>query len=228
VTAARGAASALVSARAILLDFDGPVCAVFAGYPAFQVAAHLRDLLRIRRVPTDAIEREPDPLEVLRWTATHGRPSLTAEIDSALRDAEVKAVQLAEPTNGAAELITRAHSSGRQVAIVSNNSTRAVCRYLTEHRVERLVTTAVGRQHGRPDLMKPNPYPLHAALEVLDIHPGESVLIGDSPSDMQAAHAAGVTGIGYANRDGKRDALERAGAVAVVEAMTSLASALTR
>ncbi len=35
---------------AVLLDFDGPVCSVFAGYPAPHVAAELAEVLRQRRV----------------------------------------------------------------------------------------------------------------------------------------------------------------------------------
>ena len=57
----------------ILLDFDGPVCTVFAGYPADVVASELRGILLNSDVqlPT-AVAEETDPLQVLRWTATLG------------------------------------------------------------------------------------------------------------------------------------------------------------
>jgi hypothetical protein len=38
--------SVLGRARAILLDFDGPVCSVFAGQPVHQIASELIKLLR--------------------------------------------------------------------------------------------------------------------------------------------------------------------------------------
>jgi hypothetical protein len=38
-------AEILSSTRVLLLDFDGPICDVFAGYPAADITQHLRDLL---------------------------------------------------------------------------------------------------------------------------------------------------------------------------------------
>ena len=50
--------------------------------------------------------------------------------------------------------------------------------------------------------MKPDPEPLRHACRLLDVEPEHSVLIGDSPVDVAAAHAAGlpvfVVSYGYA------------------------------
>ena len=43
---ARSAAELVARAKLILLDFDGPVCSVFAGLPAAQVAERLRDVIQ--------------------------------------------------------------------------------------------------------------------------------------------------------------------------------------
>jgi phosphoglycolate phosphatase-like HAD superfamily hydrolase len=45
-------------------------------------------------------------------------------------------------------------------------------------------------------------------------------------ADMVAAAAAGVVGIGYANRPGKTERLAAAGAAAVTSSMLSIAGAL--
>ncbi|MDR0766766.1 MAG: D-glycero-beta-D-manno-heptose 1,7-bisphosphate 7-phosphatase [Odoribacteraceae bacterium] len=42
---------------------------------------------------------------------------------------------------------------------------------------------------------KPSPYMIEQAIERFDIDPALSCMIGDSPRDMEAARAAGVTGI---------------------------------
>ncbi|MDR2131083.1 MAG: HAD family hydrolase [Odoribacteraceae bacterium] len=42
---------------------------------------------------------------------------------------------------------------------------------------------------------KPSPYLIELAMRQLDIDPAVSYMIGDSQSDMEAARAAGVTGI---------------------------------
>ncbi len=38
-------AETMQAAHAVLLDFDGPVCALFAHYPILNVAIHMRDYL---------------------------------------------------------------------------------------------------------------------------------------------------------------------------------------
>ena len=56
--------------RHILLDFDGPVCSIFAGTPAPLIAAQLRRKLQAAGItlPPEA-EAENDPLEVFRTAA---------------------------------------------------------------------------------------------------------------------------------------------------------------
>ncbi len=61
--------------------------------------------------------------------------------------------------------------------------------------------------------MKPNPGPVLAALTALDVRPEECILIGDSTSDIEAAHAAGIAAIGYANKPGKAARLSHADAI---------------
>ena len=51
----------------LLLDFDGPVCGIFAGYPAPRVARELIAALRAAGVDVpDATAEQTDPIEVLR------------------------------------------------------------------------------------------------------------------------------------------------------------------
>jgi hypothetical protein len=76
----------------LILDFDGTVCDVHACLPDRVAAQRLRDILAEHGVPiTSAIEHTPDPLAVLRYTATIDR-SLVTTIDHALipieRDSE--------------------------------------------------------------------------------------------------------------------------------------------
>jgi phosphoglycolate phosphatase len=106
----------------LLLDFDGPVCSVFAGRPAADVAASLKALAGIE-TETD------DPLRILVEMAFRSDPILTRRVADALRDAEVAAVTSAAPTDGA-ELAIRGAGT---VVIVSNNSGAAVEAYLRAH-----------------------------------------------------------------------------------------------
>lgn len=214
---------------AVLLDFDGPVCSIFAGYPAPQVAGELVDVLRRRGVdvPPD-LASEPDPLEVLRRTGATGNHDTTRAVEDALCAAERRAVETAEPTPYGREVIVAARQAGMPVVAVSNNSAGAVTAYLVAHRLAEYVSPVVGRAYADPDRMKPNPEPILRAVRDLGETPARCVLIGDSLSDIEGARAAGVAVIGYANRPSKVDAFRLAGASAVVTSMGEIAAALIK
>ncbi|MDG4765053.1 HAD hydrolase-like protein [Solwaraspora sp. WMMD406] len=174
-------AAVIDRARFLLLDFDGPVCKVFANHPAPQVAATLRRLLVDQGVtiPADLLD-EPDPLAVLRWTATLNRPVIVRLVDDALRAAELDAITVAEPTPYAREVIVAAHHARRGIAIVSNNSADAVTQYLIARRLAAYVHPVIGRPHGDPGGMKPHPGPVLAAVRELHTHPEECVRQSES------------------------------------------------
>lgn len=212
--------------RCLLLDFDGPVCSVFAGLPSRVVAARVRDA--VERAGGDvgldeATER--DPIEVFRRTAGLP-PDIVAAADEALRAAELEAVRAARPTTGADELLDTCAQVGVTVVIVSNNSSEAIREYLGVCQLLHAVAHVVGRDEQRPELLKPDPYLVHAALRVLGAEPKECVLLGDSVSDVSAARAAAVPAIGFANKDGKERQLEDADAAVVVSSIADVTAAL--
>lgn len=212
---------------ALLLDFDGPVCSIFAGFPASQVAAELVDVLRRRGVdvPPD-LASEPDPLEVLRRTGATSDQGVTQAVEDALCAAERRAVETAEPTPYGREVIVAARQAGLSVAVVSNNSAGAVSAYLAAHRLAGHIWPVVGRAYADPARMKPDPIPILQAVDALGESPKRCVLVGDSLSDIEGARAAGVRVIGYANRRPKVEVFSSAGANAVITSMGELAKAL--
>ena len=64
-----------------------------------------------------------------------------------------------------------------------------------------------------------------AAVRALAVEPEVCALVGDSLSDIEAARAAGVTAIGYANRTWKVEAF--AAADIVVTSMRDIAEAMS-
>jgi HAD superfamily hydrolase (TIGR01509 family) len=212
---------------AVLLDFDGPVCSIFAGYPAPQVAAELIDVLRryVDVVPPD-LASEPDPLEVLRRAGAADDQGVLRAVEDALCAAERRAAETAEPTPYSREVIVAARQAGMPVAVVSNNSAGAVSVYLAAHRLAAHVSPVVGRVYADPDRMKPNPEPILQAVRTVGGRPSRCVLVGDSQSDIEGARAAGVQVIGYANRPAKVAAFWGLGADFVVTSMGEIASTL--
>ncbi|SIQ25886.1 hypothetical protein SAMN05444858_101669, partial [Micromonospora avicenniae] len=158
----------LTEVDAVLLDFDGPVCSIFTGYPAPQVAAELVDVLRRRRVnvPPD-LPSEPDPPEVLRCTGALGDQGVTRAVEDAPCAAERQVAERAQPTPYGREVIVAARQAGPPVAVVSNNSAGAVAAYLEAHRLAGYVSPVVGRPYDDPDRMKPRPGAHYASCPCL-------------------------------------------------------------
>ncbi|MFD3416760.1 HAD family hydrolase [Streptomyces decoyicus] len=213
--------------KGVLFDFDGPICDVFAGRPAPGVARELSEVVARHDATLCGKTRGVgDPMEILRLTVQGGEPVIRA-VEESLTKAEVSAVKVAgPPVPGAVAALKAAHSSGRRVAVVSNNSTACVRAFLMLHGLQHLVHEVVGRAAYWPDLMKPDPYSLLLAAARLHIYPDHCTLIGDSVTDVEAAHTAGAMSIGFANKQHKDLALAQAGADVVVTDMATVAVAL--
>jgi len=209
-------ASVLRSTQAVLLDFDGPVCSVFAGYPATQIAEELRALISdaIGDLPEE-IAKASGPHEVLAASADFGG-DLWRRVEEALQVAEIKAVESATATPGISEFLDACEAAKRPVAIVSNNCGASVRSYLDHAGLSDRIRHVEARDPIHVDRMKPSPYLVLRAAEALAAEPSQGVLIGDQVSDIVAARAAGVRSVGYANKPGKAADLASAGADAVV------------
>jgi phosphoglycolate phosphatase len=218
--------SVLRRTSAVLLDFDGPVCSMFAGYPAAQITAELRALAveRVgRHIP--ALADATGPHELL---AAAGAVSvhLAQAIEDALQVAEIKAAESATPTPGAAEFLAACQNIGRPVAVVSNNCLPAVEAYLQRVGLAGTVQHVEARDPDDPARMKPSPYLVERAAHAIGAPLPQCVLIGDQPTDIEAARAVGAASIGYANKPGKDLDLEAAGADAITSRMDDLAQAV--
>jgi beta-phosphoglucomutase-like phosphatase (HAD superfamily) len=88
------------------------------------------------------------------------------------------------------------------------------------------VSPVVGRAYAEPNRMKPNPEPIWQAVRAIGKPAMRCVLVGDSLSDIDGAHAAGVRVIGYANRHAKVEVFGTAGADVVLTSMADVADAL--
>lgn len=205
----------------ILLDFDGPVCAVFGGELGDREAADELKRLVGGDLP-DSVAAAHDPFDVLRYANTLGDVSARA-VEARFRALEVEAVSTAPETQGTRATIEKLVSIGHLVAIVSNNSAAAVRRYVDTRRWADLITFVSAREPADVDMLKPNPYLLTRAIDKLEARTSTCVMIGDSTTDVDAAHAAGVAVVGYANKPGKRELLHSAGADTSTEDLRELA-----
>jgi HAD superfamily hydrolase (TIGR01509 family) len=220
VTQDRVAAELVRAAKAVLVDFDGPICRLFANVQAERVAADLSRLLSDRGVAIADQSRIDDPLEVLRMSTRVG-PEIARAVHAELEQAEVRAASTSVPSPDA-EMVLRELARKHRIAVVSNNSAAAVRTYLELHDLADVVPVVSARSVGDVAQMKPNPFLLSAALTALDVTAERAVFVGDSVTDVEAATAARVPCVGYANKPGKAERLAGAGAVALVYSMSEL------
>lgn len=189
----------------VLLDFDGPVCAVFGEITDRAVANELRaeGATRGLSFPADIAETS-DPFEVLKFAAQEDA-STAEQLEERFREYEVVAVDSAPATPGTPEFLERLAAERKAVTIVSNNSAAAVRRYLQRAGLEALVHGISARDSAEIQRLKPSPYLLQQAISEVGGRSGDVVMIGDSLSDIEAARAAGTAVIAYANKPGKRE-----------------------
>jgi phosphoglycolate phosphatase len=208
--------------RHLLLDFDGPICSIFAGLPAATVADRLRKLFGDHAQLPDDIARTADPIEVFAYAATISE-DLAVRVETEMTKQELVAVATAAPTPYVHEVATACQNSGRSVAVVSNNSAAAVHSYLARHGLDDRISLVVARTNHDPALLKPSPHLITQAVHALNAEPGDCTLVGDSATDVQGARLARVQSIGYANKPGKRERLAAAGAGAIINSLADLA-----
>jgi len=213
-------------ARFVLFDFDGPICRLFAGHSAEDVAKDLVDWLGqqgLRGLLTEEERVHPDPMAVLyAVNRRHPHSDLVAELEERLTQQELKAVASAWPTAYADPLIRTWSAVGARLAVATNNAARTATSYLaTRGLTECFLPNVYGRTQDLEHL-KPDPHCLNRALNAMGAAPATALMIGDAPSDLIAAQRAGVPFLGYARNADKEKTLRDAGAEDVVGSLESV------
>jgi phosphoglycolate phosphatase len=96
----------------------------------------------------------------------------------------------AQPYAGAAEALNAVHAAGLKTAVVTNKQHRFSEALLKRLKLAEWVDILIGGDTCAR--RKPDPQPLLFACESLHVTPGESLMVGDSVNDVEAARAAGI------------------------------------
>lgn len=212
--------------KVLLLDFDGPVCPLFEDGRSSQIAQSIRSALRASGISIgEELGHTHDPFDFLRAIGSTLPPEADDLVFNELDSGEMDAVRVAPLRRGVHELLDACKSTNRHVVIASNNSATAIARFLEDHGLN--VDGIIGRDAEKPAAIKPDPEIIYRALAVAGSQPEQSVLFGDSVSDIQAAHAAEVAAVGFGKNPQRACELHANGADAVIDTVMSLAEALT-
>jgi HAD superfamily hydrolase (TIGR01509 family) len=117
------------------------------------------------------------------------------------------------PTPGAKELVARLHKEGLQLVVASSaqeNELKAMLCHVGLDAVLPRKTSADDAEHSKPD-----PDIIEAALAEAKLSPEATLLLGDTPYDVEAAGRAGVRTVALLSGGWDADALR--GAIAIYE-----------
>lgn len=117
------------------------------------------------------------------------------------------------PFDGAADLVRRAHESGRTVVLASSAKREELDHYIDLLGIADVLAATTSKDEVKSS--KPEPDIFSAALEKIGVPPERAVVIGDTPYDVEAAHRAGIAAIGVTSGPFTKRQLTEAGAVAV-------------
>ncbi len=94
------------------------------------------------------------------------------------------------PTNGARDLVKRLRDDGFRFVVATSSSGDELHRLLRQARVDDLIEKATSSSDAENS--KPDPDIIQAALKKGKLRPQDSVMLGDTPYDIEAAGRAGV------------------------------------
>lgn len=162
-------------------------------------------------LPLEDSFRALDPARAEAMTA-HYREVMLRSHDAMIR-----------PCPGAAELVRALAAAGARQGVVTSKRRELARRGMVATGLP-AIEPVIGQEDS--DRHKPDPAPLRIALEHLGAAPAEAVYVGDAPTDLRAAHAAGMAAIGVTWGAADRATLEAERPLAVVEDMDSLRALL--
>lgn len=117
------------------------------------------------------------------------------------------------PANGARQLITKMRSKGLHLIIASSAKSQELSTLLKAARVDDLLSQEEATTSSDAKTSKPEPDIVQVALSRLNTSPQDTIMLGDTPYDIESANKAGVSVIAF--RCGGFDNTQLKGAIAI-------------
>jgi phosphoglycolate phosphatase len=186
------------SLRAVLFDLDGTLLDTAA-----DIALALNRALAAQKLPALPCDRvrmligRGAPVLVERALALLGPAGATADARGLLEQFEFHYGRLQELDEiqtrtypGVSQGLAGLHALGLRLAVVTNKPKKPAAELLARLGLGRWIAAVVGADSGLR--RKPDPQPLLAACQELEVRPDEALMVGDSRVDVEAARAAGL------------------------------------
>lgn len=116
---------------------------------------------------------------------------------------------------GMIELLKELKDRGLKIAVATNKVHIAVAPLMAKYFPGIRFDSMIGQREGMP--VKPHPQIMYDILKETDCQPSEALHVGDTATDMQLAHSAGVTPVGVLWGYRPLEELQEAGAKFIIE-----------
>jgi phosphoglycolate phosphatase len=213
--------------KAVIFDLDGTIAAFNLDYKA--VRAEVRGYLLNMGVPSSLITVNENIFDMLKKTelfiSKAGKPAGTLEEirREALHIAEKYELEASTRTSllpGAVETLKDLKKKGLKVALCTINSANSTEHILKRFKLTQYFDATIPRN--QVTSYKPNPEHCNTALKAMDVTAAETVVVGDSITDMQAATEIKATAIGIPTGVSTKEQLVNEGAHYIVTSITDL------
>ncbi len=140
----------------------------------------------------------------------------------ALESYELRGAHKAEPMDDTERTLSWLKAKGFGCAIVTSNGTAAVGRAVESMGINHCFDGIFGRDPARR--LKPYPDQNQSCLNTLAWDSKKTLLVGDSPDDMQSAKPLAIFAVGVVTGRAKADQLLQAGAHCIIQNLSELPS----
>lgn len=176
---------------AIVFDFDGTIVRLFENYNLEITMQQMKSSLSEIGLPLENINDVFDVYErIITINNKKSRDKALSIANCVLTEAEEEAVASGIIVDGAIEVLQILSEMRLPIGIVTNNSKECVRTFFELYSNNCLFLPVVGRVEERPDLMKPNIWPLQKISIILGCEIESILFVGDSPRDFECAEKA--------------------------------------
>jgi pyrophosphatase PpaX len=204
--------------RAIVFDLDGTLIDQRALYVrANQLAA--AEVLAIELSEQRVLEMLATGMPLREHMALVDEGSADRLVEAFVRHYRLEREELVRPFPGVPELLESLRASGNAIAIVTSKLRDDAVAELLVARIDSQIDVLIAFEDTEEH--KPHPGPILTALESLNV--GTGIGVGDLPTDVVSAKAAGLQAIGVSWGFGTPETLLSAGAECVCDTVAALA-----
>ena len=213
--------------KAVIFDLDGTIAAFNLDYKT--VRGEARSYLLNMGVPASLLKVNENIFEMLKKTEiykkNHGKTADAMEEirKETLRIAEKYELEAAKQTNllsGAFETLKTLKRAGLKIGLCTINSEKSTTYILQRFKLDEYFDVTVSRDS--VGNVKPDPEHLQNVLKKLKIDAGETVVVGDSITDMQGAKELKAIAVGLPSGVSTHQQLISHGANYIITSITDL------